>query len=105
MCVGGGAGLPQLLLSQVQCPPPFAGGTAMSTGALVRISSAGHRNDGERGIVMSGEWTCLRLWSGQKVFVRSDAVVRTDDPGEEVGWLGERTFISKIDLTNVQHMV
>ena len=39
-------------LSQVQRPPPFDGGTAMEAGALVRMSSTGHRNDGERGIVI-----------------------------------------------------
>jgi len=103
MCVGGDADLPQLLLSQVQCPPPFAGGTAMESGALVRVSSAGHRHDGARGIVMSGAWICVRLFSGERAFVMSDVVIIDD--GEEAGWLGGRTFISKIDLTNVQHMV
>jgi hypothetical protein len=76
----------------------------MEAGAIVRICSAGHRHEGARGIVMGGRWTCLRLFSGERVFVINEAVVRTD-AGEEAGWLGGRTFISKIDLTNVQHMV
>jgi hypothetical protein len=113
MCVGGGAGLPQpfvklarspLARRPLACPPPFGSGTAMEAGALVRICSAGHKDDGARGIVMGGAWICVRLFSGEKVFVLSNAAVRTDD-GEEAGWLGGRTFISEIDLTNVQHMV